>query len=652
MTTLARILGLLLAATFVVMGGCTSTPAPLGAQCDRNTDCQTPYVCRLARCRTECVTQRDCPIGSLCIEDSDGFGSCRLPDEESCARDSDCPEDIVCLGAQCTEACTSNRDCALGAICTGDEGSRWCENPTGGACADSSDCPEGQRCNLGTGRCGPVCQANRDCDFGESCVGGICVRPTFDGGVPEDGGPMDGGLEDGGSEDGGEGDGGPDGCTPADCVADNVASADCVSGSCAIVACATGFDDCDDDFATGCELDVSADPLNCGVCAGRCGTGGVCMAGVCDTIVDVGVGADHLCVVRSSGTVHCAGANDWGQLGNGTTMGSSTFPAAFGAPATDLVDATAVEAGNGTSCAVRSTGEAVCFGSSASGQVGHDSTSTATIPTVVMGLTGVEQIDTGGTTGSPPAGASCARLTGGSVACWGRSPVRGDGMTGDTLVPVMVSGLTDAVDITVGNRHACAVRSTGAVECWGDMGPWLGAAGATDLLVPTAVPGITDAVQIDADASHTCAVRSTGQVLCWGDHGSFTLGTDIAPATESADPVAVDGITDAIAVEVGRFHSCALRTGGVVSCWGQRLVRGLLGDGMQNDVAIAPVDVMNLSGATALSVGSHGACAIRPSGALACWGNTGSQLGASVFPPSGHWRVATDHFFFPPTPTP
>jgi len=35
------------------------------------------------------------------------------------------------------------------------------------------------------------------------------------------------------------------------------------------------------------------------------------------------------------------------------------------------------------------------------------------------------------------------------------------------MTPVPVSGLTDAVSVTSGYLHACAIRRNGSVVCWG-----------------------------------------------------------------------------------------------------------------------------------------------------------------------------------------
>ncbi|HJL02064.1 MAG TPA: hypothetical protein RMH85_17390 [Polyangiaceae bacterium LLY-WYZ-15_(1-7)] len=161
---------------------CASPPEPLGAQCDRNVDCQTPFVCSLGRCRVECANQRDCPIGSICLVDPEGRGVCRLPEEAACADDTQCVDPLVCRGG-CTQSCADD-PCARGAVCS--EG--VCENPSGAACTTSRQCADGFFCR--GGRCWPPCVADRDCDPGFACVGQVCEP------LPgEDAGPMDAGSD-------------------------------------------------------------------------------------------------------------------------------------------------------------------------------------------------------------------------------------------------------------------------------------------------------------------------------------------------------------------------------------------------------------------------------------------------------------------------
>ncbi|MGH2958502.1 MAG: RCC1 domain-containing protein, partial [Solirubrobacterales bacterium] len=165
---------------------------------------------------------------------------------------------------------------------------------------------------------------------------------------------------------------------------------------------------------------------------------------------------------------------------------------------------------------------------------------------------------------------SCAVLDDGTAKCWGRHPFLGDGVAGDTstAAPVVVSGLTLATQISSGHARTCALRQGGDVVCWGDGSFGVLGNGTTDTLAatPVSVTGLTDAVAVSVGGSHTCAVRETGSIACWGYNHLGQLG-DGSTATAST-PVAVTGISNATAVAAGAGHTCALLETGVVTCWG------------------------------------------------------------------------------------
>ena len=63
------------------------------------------------------------------------------------------------------------------------------------------------------------------------------------------------------------------------------AGATCMTGLCTMGTCNVGFDDCDSDTDTGCEINVAYDPDNCMTCTNMCPDGGgtaVCNNGSCE----------------------------------------------------------------------------------------------------------------------------------------------------------------------------------------------------------------------------------------------------------------------------------------------------------------------------------------------------------------------------------
>jgi hypothetical protein len=113
-------------------------------------------------------------------------------------------------------------------------------------------------------------------------------------------------------------------------------------------------------------------------------------------------------------------------------------------------------------------------------------------------------------------------------------------------------------------------------------------------------------------------------VRCWGDNYQGQLGD--GTMTPSTTPVAVTGISSAIAIVAGWTHSCALLQDGSVRCWGEG-VNGELGDGAAQNSA-TPVTVSGILGATGISAGWwHHSCAVD-AGGVRCWGvNQWGQLG-------------------------
>src|SRR6478672_10495506 len=65
---------------------------------------------------------------------------------------------------------------------------------------------------------------------------------------------------------------------------------------------------------------------------------------------------------------------------------------------------------------------------------------------------------------------------------------------------------------------------------------------------------------IAAGLGHSCALLANGTAKCWGANVYGQLGN--GSTTGSSRPVAVSGLTNAVAISVGVSHSCALLAGG------------------------------------------------------------------------------------------
>jgi alpha-tubulin suppressor-like RCC1 family protein len=246
----------------------------------------------------------------------------------------------------------------------------------------------------------------------------------------------------------------------------------------------------------------------------------------------------------------------------------------------------------------------------------------------VSGISTAAQVAAGGYNYSHH---SCARLSDGSLKCWGEGAngQLGDGTDLRQTTPVTVSGLTTATQVSTGISHSCARLSDSTVKCWG--GNFYGALGdgtTTDRAMPVTVAGIANAVQVAAGDGYTCAALSDGTVKCWGNnyHGRFA---DSQVQIQST-PIAVPGITTATQVATGEWHGCARLSDGTLKCWGSNW-DGQLGDGTRTDQWGTPVAVSGITTATQVTVGGSHTCARLSDSTLKCWGtNYSGQLGAGA----------------------
>ncbi|MEV6978767.1 hypothetical protein [Kitasatospora sp. NPDC093806] len=361
------------------------------------------------------------------------------------------------------------------------------------------------------------------------------------------------------------------------------------------------------------------------------------------------------------GTALAWGGNDYGQLGDGTTVGGRTTPGQVcgAAPCTKpLKDLVAVAAGLLHSVALRSDGTVVSWGYNQEGQLGDGTTGTRITPTRVcaVGRTApcTAYLDD---VVAVAAGEfhSMALRADGTVVAWGlnSSGQLGDGSTDSSPVPVEVR-TGGVVAISAGAGHSLALTTDGFVQAWGSNSHGqLGDGGTTDRSLPYTVclddfcDPRDQVTAIAAGGDRSVALRHEGRVMAWGENTFGQLGdgttTDrtlpvwvcatgaSAPCETSA--TILGGVT---AIASGQGHTLALRSDGTLRSWGINGY-GQLGDGTSTDRstpvrvcagnATAPCDTFQ-SGIGAIAAGFEFSLALKSDGGVRAWGNNDNgQLG-------------------------
>jgi hypothetical protein len=326
---------------------------------------------------------------------------------------------------------------------------------------------------------------------------------------------------------------------------------------------------------------------------------------------------NHTCTVRLDRTLWCWGSDNAGQLGD-----DGQFERAVPARVTGINDVVEVTVHtfinqDGATCALRANGEVWCWGRNAEGQLGDGTTTTQRHP-VFTGITDAVQISLGVRHG-------CAVLRDGHVKCWGNDSVGqlGDGPA-DAAVdagppsPRLVSGLSDAVEVSSSNDFTCARRSNGKVSCWGanSAGQLGDGASETSVPAPTEVLSLSNVAAIGTLDDAACAVLTDGSARCWGANSDLEgarSGNGIFIATNA------NGVANATAIGSGHQYNCVATTSHGVTCWGGN-ENGTLGDGTRSGPA-APQAVPGFMGVAQLAAGEVTTCALKLDESIYCWGN-------------------------------
>lgn len=368
----------------------------------------------------------------------------------------------------------------------------------------------------------------------------------------------------------------------------------------------------------------------------------VCFASsaVAAAAAPIAAGSSHFCAITDTRALACWGENDSGQLGTGDAVDRRTPTTVPG-----LSDVRSVDADGPRTCATTGLGNLWCWGLSTPepGRVAPQLT-----PVQQPGVSDVVDAEV------MPDYSVCALLRTGTVSChqgnrdaagvW-RAPNVGSGIAElsgtcarsirrkvvcwnawePTKAAVEVRGLRGAIAITQAPSNLCGTFRDGTVRCSGEVPVFTGTGETSDRRV-LRVPGVSDATGL-----------GTGDLLCVLRHGRATCTDVLHEVDTRRSPTGgrrvIAGLDDATAIASTSSSSCALRKTGAIACWGP----GVHTTGTGNiGVSTTPIEVPGVTDVASLSAGDRHTCALGANGRVRCWGGVGfgTQSSRAVLSPT------------------
>jgi len=276
----------------------------------------------------------------------------------------------------------------------------------------------------------------------------------------------------------------------------------------------------------------------------------------------IGVMDSGGCGLRVDQVAMCWGTNATGDLGIGTSGGASSTPVAVsGGHRWSTVSFT-----GGGGCGIRTDGALLCWGNNSQGQLADGTTTHRSAPMPVLPGSTWRYLSN-----SAWSAIVCALRTSGEALCWGNNlnGAVGNGVSGSNqLTPQKVLGGHSWIAISAGGNHSCGVRVGGSAMCWGaNTSGELGDGTTTSAVAPVLVAGGYLWKDLRVSYRSTCGLRTDGQAMCWGEGATGALGTG-SPA-DSKVPVPVTGGHLFTELGGGGNQFFGRRADGVLMSWGR-----------------------------------------------------------------------------------
>ena len=271
---------------------------------------------------------------------------------------------------------------------------------------------------------------------------------------------------------------------------------------------------------------------------------------VASNVVAGAAGYEHSLFVDTNGTLWAMGYNNYGQLGNGTTNNSAT-------PVRVASNVVAVAAGYYHTLFVDTNGTLWAMGNNQAGQLGNGMSSNTNRPVSVA--SNVVAVAAG-------MGHSLFLTTDGTLRGMGSNFYGGLG-NGSSVAQSPINVASNVVAVAAGEYHSLFLKTDGTLWAMG-WNAWnqLGNGSSTDAHSPINVA--SNVVAVAAGYQHSLFVDTNGTL--WGmGHNYWSIPASVT--------------SNVVAVAAGEYHSVFTKTDGTLWVSGQNNY-GQLGNGTYNDV--------------------------------------------------------------------
>ncbi len=327
--------------------------------------------------------------------------------------------------------------------------------------------------------------------------------------------------------------------------------------------------------------------------------------------------AYHMAAVTEGGDLYCWGFNEYGQVGNGTTIDQTK-------PEKVLSNVKDVELGLLSSAAITEEGDLYCWGE----DYNDEGVGGAIILKPEKVLSNVKDVELGQL--------YIAAITEeGDLYCWGANSYGqiGNGTTITQITPVKV--LSNVKSVSLGATHSAAITEEGDLYCWGaNENGQVGDGTNIDRLTPEKI--MSNVKSVSLHAANSAAITEEGDLYCWGlnKDGQIGDGKEISsnPFIQKNQNVPLKVLSNVKEVSIGGMgtgvdiHSAAVTEEGDLYCWGAN-ENGQAGNEKNMDQS-TPEKIMSNVKSVSLGKYNYNGMAITEEDDLYCWGyNENGQVG-------------------------